>query len=131
MDNIWISCLVICGLTAYSSFAFQHNLLYGQCSNDNNTILIYTQNIAMENSNASQIVPKPNKKWYHFFTSPFRGSESTKSSLNTTMNVINTTVEFPPAVSPIPHFIHHKNGFTRCSKSLNSFHFTFESINNR
>lgn len=100
MKNIWISLLVFCGLTAYSSYAIQHNLFYGHCTYDNSTIPIYTQVIAMDNPSTNQVESKPvQKRWYDFLTSPFHRSATTTPAPIVNRNVINSTVVFPLAVS--------------------------------
>lgn len=98
MKNFWISLLVFCGLTAYSSYAIQHNLFYGHCAYDNNTVPIYTQMIAMDNPSSNQVTSKPVRRWYDSFTSLFRQRTTTPAPIG---NIINATVVFPPPVSTI------------------------------
>lgn len=96
--------IFLCVVTIYGCNAIQHNLFYGNCAYDNNTIPMYTQVVLLDNPTAVHTPSKPARRWYDWFSNPFR--RRSKSSAKTTTavpivsgKVINTTVVFPPHVS--------------------------------
>lgn len=95
MKNLFILLLV----TVFGSHALQHNLFYGSCVYDNNTVPIYTQVISLDNPHPIvATTPKPTRGWFNWLPNlSFR--RRSPSPPVTQGTVINTTVVFPPAVS--------------------------------
>lgn len=101
MKNLLVFSIICCVIVVYGSQPVQHNLFYGSCAPDNETIPIYTQVIIMDNSNDVHAVAKPTRKWYNWFSNISFGHRRTTTTAapNTSGKVINATVVFPPLVS--------------------------------
>lgn len=98
---------LICGaFIVYESHALQHNLFYGNCAHDNDTIPIYTQEVIMDNPAAVHIPAKPAKKWYSWFSNISFRRHATIPKPIFTGKTINTTIIFPPVVSSFHTFSH-------------------------
>lgn len=106
MNNFWIVILVIfeIGQFADDCNALQHNLFYGNCVYDNNTMPIYTQLVTMDNLRPPTAV-RP-RRWYDYVLHPFRRHSTTPSPTSSPPsasfrhgNIINTTIVYPPHVS--------------------------------
>lgn len=91
MKNIFVILLVCVSFSC--SHALEHNLFYGNCVHDDQTIQLYSQVIMMNNSNTIQN-SKP-RKWYDWFSFNRKPTPSPRFS----RKVINATIQFPPAVS--------------------------------
>lgn len=80
--------------------ALQHNLFYGNCAYDNNTMPIYTQVVTMENQRPPT-AEKP-RKWYDYILHPF-GRRTTPPPPPPPSfghgSSLNTTIVYPPFVS--------------------------------
>lgn len=90
--------IFLCAVTIYGYNALQHNLFYGNCARDNNTVPIYTQVVIMDNPTAVYTPSKPVRRWYDWFSFS-RKSKTTTPAPILSGKVINTTVVFPPHVS--------------------------------
>lgn len=96
--------VLLLAVTIYGCNAvIPHDLFYGNCAQDNNTVPIYTQVVIMDNPTAVHAQPKPARRWYDWFS---RFSFRRKNTTTTTTaaphvagKVINATVVFPPPVS--------------------------------
>lgn len=99
MTHVWIVLLMF-GIGQMSDHcnALQHNLFYGDCTFDNNTITIYTQVVKMDNLQLARA--KKSRGWFGFIANPFRRRTPPPSSFGQG-NAINTTVAYPPHVSII------------------------------
>ncbi|XP_055318189.1 uncharacterized protein LOC129576713 [Sitodiplosis mosellana] len=89
---------LLCAVTIYGCNALQHNLFYGNCVLDNNTVPIYTQVVLMDNPYAVHTPAKPVRRWYDWFSklSFRRKTTTTPAPSIVSGKVINATVVFPP-----------------------------------
>lgn len=74
-----------------------HNLYYGYCTRDNNTLPIFTQVIIMENHEIGEVPPKATSTSGRLFGWIPKFSSRQHSKLN--KKRINTTIVYPPCVS--------------------------------
>lgn len=121
MKHLWIIILVIFGIGQIVEHcnALQHNLFYGNCAFDNNTMPIYTQVVSMENLRPPS-AEKP-RKWYDYILHPF-GRRTTPPPQPPSFghgSTINTTIVYPPLVS---HYILKINLFPSLSPYIAIFH---------
>lgn len=91
MKNLFVL-LLVCVAICYSR-ALEHNLFYGNCVHDDQTIQLYSQIVMMNNSNTIQ--NSKSRKWYDWFSFNRKTTPSPRFS----RKVINATIQFPPAVS--------------------------------
>lgn len=87
----------LCAITIYGCHTYQHNLYYGNCANDNDTVPIYTQVIIMDNPDAVRTPSRPSRRWFDIFS--LRRRATTTPAPIFSGKVINATVTFPPTVS--------------------------------
>lgn len=114
--------VILCGLTAYQTYALQHNLFYGNCAYDNNTVPIYTQLIHMDNPSH---VAKPVRRWYDFILrNPFRRHETTAAP-KVPPKSVNTTIIFPPPVSFSHILFISQNYFNRSKQIIGTINVSF------
>lgn len=105
MRNFLVSLMFSCWLTIYDASAVQHNLFYGNCVYDNNTVPIYKQVVIMENPSAVHVPSKPIRRWYDWFSNiPLRRRAITSAPI-VSGKVIDATVVYPPHVSLMHHLI--------------------------
>lgn len=99
MKHLWIILVSFgIGQIVNRCNALQHNLFYGDCAYDNNTMPIYTQLVSMENHRPPAV--RPTRKWYDLIVHPFRHHKTTPPASSVVPgSTINTTVVYPPLVN--------------------------------
>lgn len=99
MKNLLVFSLIYCAIFVYGLEPVQHNLFYGSCAHDNDTVPIYTQVIVMDNPGGAH-APKPTR-WFDWFKNlSFRKKHAENgAAAGAAGHIINTTVVFPPVVS--------------------------------
>lgn len=97
--------LLLCiALENQCTLAQQHNLYFGNCIYDNNTMPIYSHVISMENHRHVRFNPKPVRGFFKkYFTDVFRRPKTTTTTPAPilTGEILKTTVVFPPNVSTV------------------------------
>jgi len=91
--------IFLCVISIYGCNTLQHNLFYGNCAYDNNTIPMYTQVIIMDNPTAVHTQSRPVRRWYDWFSNmSFRRKATTTTTATPIVSgkIINETVVFPP-----------------------------------